>query len=128
MTRQHAIFHVHVGHPMVENHEHFDTTTLGCALQEAIKEANRQHQKKQQIPHWTLYQLRHAAITELVILLGEEKAALMTGTSVEMVRRIYDHSHRKRAADLKRQAEQAKNTVPDTTPYCPADKAERRIA
>ena len=115
-------------HPKVENHEHFDTTTVGCALQEAIKEANRHQPKNQQIPHWTLYQLRHAAITELVILLGEEKAAIMTGTSIEMVRRIYDHSHRKRVADLKRQAEQAKNTAPDTLPYCPAADEERRTA
>ena len=115
-------------YPKVENHEHFDTTTLGCALQSAINEANRHQPKVQEIPHWTLYQLRHAAITELVILLGEEKAAMMTGTSVEMVRRIYDHSHRKRVADLKRQAEQAKNDALDTVPYCPAEKTERRRA
>jgi len=112
-------------YPKVENHEHFDTETIGKALKNAIVEANRQLPKDKQIPHWTLYQLRHAAITELVILLGEEKAAMMTGTSVEMVRRIYDHSHRQRVADLKRQAEAVKSTIPNIIPYCPAGKEGR---
>jgi integrase len=107
-------------YPKIENHEHFDSTTVGCALQNAINEANRQLPDGEAIPHWTLYQLRHAAITELVILLGEEKAAMMTGTSVEMVRRIYEHSNRKRVADMKRQAEQAKvaKTEKTETPDC----------
>ncbi|MCL2709942.1 MAG: tyrosine-type recombinase/integrase [Planctomycetaceae bacterium] len=87
-------------YPKAENHEHFDTETLGKALKSVIIEANRHLPDEEKIPHWTLYQLRHAAITELVILFGEEKAAMMTGTSVAMVRRIYDHSHRKRMVDL----------------------------
>ena len=89
-------------HPKAKNNEHFDTHTVGIALRVSILKANRKLPPDQQIPHWTLYQLRHAFLTEKTEQFDENVAALLAGHSdPKMVREIYDKSQERRIIKLK---------------------------
>jgi len=89
-------------HPQVKFNEHFTVGTIGLALQRAIQEANRNLPEDQQIPKWTLYQLRHAFLTEKTEQFDENVAALLAGHSdPKMVRRVYDKSQERRIIKLK---------------------------
>ena len=89
-------------HPQVKFNEHFTAGTIGVALQRTIQEANRDLPADQQIPRWTLYQLRHAFLTAMTEQFDENVAALLAGHSdPKMVRQIYDHSQERRIIKLK---------------------------
>jgi integrase len=91
-------------HPKAKYNEHFTTAAVGLALRKAIKAANKTLPADQQIPYWTLYQLRHAFATKAVESLGEDKAALLMGHSdPKMLRERYDHSKERRAAEYRKQ-------------------------
>jgi integrase len=97
-------------HPKARIKEHFDTPTVGKALKKTILKANRELSVDQQIPHWTLYQLRHAFLTEMTERHDENIAALLAGHSdPKMVRRIYDHSQERRIKRLKQEHDKHKD-------------------
>ena len=92
--------------------EQFDTGKVCIALREAIEAANLELPRDQQIPHWTMYQLRHSYLTKMVEQHGENDAALAGGHSdSKMVRGVYDHSQERRIIQLKRQQEESENTA-----------------
>jgi len=98
--------------PQVKFNEHFSVGTIGVALQRAIQEANRNLPEDQQIPKWTLYQLRHAFLTEKTEQFDENVAALLAGHSdPKMVRRVYDKSQERRIIKLKQMEDEDEERV-----------------
>jgi len=94
-------------HPKINTNEFFTTDTVGKALKRAILEANRNLPPDQQIPVWTMYQLRHAFLTKKTEEFDEHVAATLAGhSSPEMVRRIYDKSQERRIVRLKQQEDE----------------------
>ena len=90
-------------HPKIKINEHFDTRTVGKALKATILKANQELPAEQAIPNWTLYQLRHRYLTEIVERHDENVAALLAGhTNPTMLRQVYDHSQERRVIKLKR--------------------------
>jgi len=76
-------------------------------LKRAIQEANRNLPPDQQIPVWTMYQLRHAFLTKKTEEFDEHIAATLAGhSSPEMVRRIYDKSQERRIIRFKQQEDE----------------------
>jgi integrase len=98
--------------------EQFRTASIpASALKRAIDKANRELPSDQQIPQWTLYQLRHSFCTRAVLQLGEEAAALMMGLSdLSQIRERYDHSEKQRATEFKKRLDEAENGNETTTP------------
>ena len=93
--------------PKVKINEHFDTATVGKVLKRTILEANRDLPPDKQIEKWTMYQLRHAFLTEKTEQFDENVAALLAGHSnPKMVREIYDKSQERRIIRLKRQEDE----------------------
>jgi len=91
--------------------EQFDTRAVCKELKRAIKEANRELPPDKQIPYWTMYQLRHSYLTDMVEQHGENDAALVGGHSdPKMIRGVYDHSQQRRIVQLKRLQEKRENT------------------
>jgi integrase len=87
--------------------EHLNTIAVGKALKAAILKANRQLLPEEQIPRWTLYQLRHSFLTQKTEEFDENVAALLAGHSdPRMVRDIYDKSQERRIIRLKRQEDE----------------------
>jgi len=77
--------------------QYFTTECVGNALRDTIRKTNETLPAGEQIPRWTLYELRNTAISENVEKYGVEEAALMAGHSdTAMVRKIYDKSQRRR--------------------------------
>jgi len=74
------------------------------AVKRGLERAERHGVK---IQHWTPYQLRHSAATELSIQLGREAAGVMLGHASTDVTAGYDHSDREKVRRLtaKRDAE-----------------------
>jgi len=82
--------------------------TLGIAVGKAIEKANRELPSDQQIPKWTVYQIRHTFATLATLRLGEEAAALLLGHSnPTYLRERYDHSQSQRIADFKKRMDDA---------------------
>ena len=89
-------------HPKAKINEHFTTATVGKVLKRTIHEANQSLPSDQQIPKWTMYQLRHTFLTEKTEQFGEDIAALIAGHSnPTMIRDTYDHSQERRIIKLK---------------------------
>lgn len=77
----------------LENYkEYFTTGSIGRSLKKAIENHNRRAPESEQIPHWTLYQVRHAAFTYNSAHYGIEQAAKIAGHSTPDMARVYDHS------------------------------------
>ena len=94
--------------PKAKFREHFTTGTIGLALKRTILKANRELLPDQQIPHWTLYQLRHAFLTEMVERHDENIAALLAGhADPTMIRKVYDHSQERRIKRLKQEQDES---------------------
>ena len=92
-------------HPRIK--EQLNTISVGKVLKAAILKANKQLPPDQQIPRWTLYQLRHAFLTQMTEIHGEDTAALLGGHSdTRMLRETYDHSQISRIIQLKRQEDE----------------------
>ena len=102
--------------PQVKFNEHFTVGAVGLALKRAILKANRELPPDQQIPIWTLYQLRHRFLTEMTERYDENVAALLAGHSdPSMVRRIYDHSQERRIKRLKQEQDEDSGESTDST-------------
>ena len=85
----------------------FRTVVISQALRLAIRRANRELPPDQQIPRWTLYQIRHTFATQAALRLGDEAAALLLGHSnPTMLRKRYDHSQELRITEFKKRLEQ----------------------
>ena len=67
------------------------------AVKRGLERAERHGVK---IQHWTPYQLRHSAATELSIQLGREAAGVMLGHASANVTAGYDHSDREKVRKL----------------------------
>jgi site-specific recombinase XerD len=78
-------------------------------IEVSIQKANRSLPKKQQIPHWTPYQLRHAGVTKLILKNDGDRdiARAVAGQKSIGVTQGYNH------ADLKIAIEQAKKRGDD---------------
>jgi integrase len=84
--------------------EFYDSNSYRQSIEYAIKTANKTLPPDQQIPHWTPYQLRHAAVTELTLENDGnlDIARAVAGQKSISVTQVYNH------ADLKIAIEQAK--------------------
>ena len=80
----------------------YDRNSYSRAIKEAIIVANKRLSESEQIPHWTPYQLRHAAITDIVQQTGKlDIARAVAGQKSISVTQGYNH------ADVKIAIEQA---------------------
>ena len=81
-------------------------------MRRTVLRSNQGLPPDQQIPRWTLYQLRHAFLTKKTEQFDENVAALLAGHSdPKMVRDIYDKSQERRIIRLKlEEDEQGENT------------------
>ena len=78
-------------HPGVTFSESYDKDSYRKAILHAIRRGNKTHPAEQQIPHWTPYQIRHAAATHTEKTEGLDAAQSLLGhTSANMTKR-YAH-------------------------------------
>ncbi len=68
--------------------EEYTTHLLGCWLRRCL---NKAKEAGEMIPSWTLYQLRHASVTENSRMFGVETAAYIAGHKDMKTTSIYDH-------------------------------------
>lgn len=68
--------------------EEYTTHSLGMALKRQLDKARAAGER---IPNWTLYQLRHAAVTENSMRYGVETASYIAGHTSVKTTAIYDH-------------------------------------
>ncbi len=57
----------HTENPKSRAREHYDSQSYARSIKYAIIRANRSLPAAERIPHWTPYQLRHAAVTEIAL-------------------------------------------------------------
>lgn len=74
--------------------EYFTSGSIGRALKNAIENHNKRAPETEQIPRWTLYQVRHSAFTQNSAVFGVEFAAKIAGHTSPDMARVYDHSAR----------------------------------
>jgi len=88
--------------PQRKDRDSYDRNSYNRAIQRAITAANKRLSEGEQIPHWTPYQLRHAAITDIVQQTGKlDIARAVAGQKTISVTQGYNH------ADVKIAIEQA---------------------
>ena len=68
--------------------DHYDSMSYKNAIEYAIGKARK---AGIEIPHWTPYQLRHAAVTDNSLRYGREEAGLIAGHKSISTTQIYDH-------------------------------------
>ena len=91
-----------VKNPKRKDRDSYDRNSYNRAIQRAITAANKRLPESEQIPHWTPYQLRHAAITDIVQQTGKlDIARAVAGQKTISVTQGYNH------ADVKIAIEQA---------------------
>ena len=71
--------------------EFYNRDSYRQAVEHAIEKGNRQLPDDQKIPHWTPYQLRHAAGTEVEKTEGLDKAQALLGHRTANVTKRYAH-------------------------------------
>jgi integrase len=88
--------------PKRKDRDHYNRDSYNRAIQRAIISANKRLPDHEQIPHWTPYQLRHAAITDIALQTGSlDIARAVAGQKSLSVTQGYNH------ADVKIAIEQA---------------------
>jgi integrase len=88
--------------PKRKDRDSYDKNSYCRAIKRTIDAANKRLPDNEQIPHWTPYQLRHAAITDIVQQTGSlDTARAVAGQKSISVTQGYNH------ADLKIAVEQA---------------------
>ncbi len=94
----------HAANPKSRAREHYDSQSYARSIGRAIETANRWLPAAERIPHWTPYQLRHAAVTEIALENNGDLniARAVAGQRSISVTQNYNH------ADLKIAIEQAK--------------------
>jgi len=76
-----------------KDRDSYDKNSYNRALQRAITAANKRLSEQEQIQHWTPYQLRHAAITEIVQQTGSlDTARAVAGQKSISVTQGYNHA------------------------------------
>jgi integrase len=88
--------------PKRKDRDCYDRDSYNRAIKRTIIAANKRLPENEQIPHWTPYQLRHAAITDIVQQTGSlDTARAVAGQKSISVTQGYNH------ADVKIAVEQA---------------------
>jgi integrase len=88
--------------PKRKDRDSYDKNSYCRAIKRAIEAANKHLPDDEKIPHWTPYQLRHAAITDIVQQTGSlDTARAVAGQKSISVTQGYNH------ADVKIAVEQA---------------------
>ena len=92
---------LHMISPLRVFRPHYNSQSYARAIKYAIIQAN-EHLKEGETPveHWTPYQLRHTAITEVSLQFGEESAQIFAGHSSMKTTDIYDHSKLQKAIEI----------------------------
>jgi integrase len=81
--------------------DRYTTTSYSRAIREGIKKANRGRKPDEQIPHWSVHQLRHSAATRLRREFGLDVARAVLGHSSPAVTELYaELDHAKAAAAM----------------------------
>ena len=79
--------------PKRKVNDFFTTGTYGRSIKNSVQTANKHLSDNEKIPHWTPYQLRHAAITEIVRTTGSvDIARAVAGQKSLMVTMGYNHA------------------------------------
>ncbi len=81
--------------PKSRAREHYDSETYARAVKYGIIKANREFGEDRKIPHWTPYQLRHAAATEISEAAGLDVARAVLGQRTINVTQRYNHADQK---------------------------------
>jgi len=71
--------------------EFYDVNSYRKAVENAIRKGNKTLPDEQKIPHWTPYQLRHAAVTAAEKAFGLDKAQALAGHRTANVTKRYAH-------------------------------------
>jgi integrase len=88
--------------PKRKDRDHYDRNSYGHAIKRMITIANKSLPEGEKIPHWFPYQLRHTAITNIVLQTGSlDIARAAAGQKTISVTQDYNH------ADVKIAIEQA---------------------
>ena len=69
--------------PRRKVNDFYTTKSYGDSIKQSVQAANKRLSDSEQIPHWTAYQLRHAAITEIIKTTG----------SVDIARAVAGQKH-----------------------------------
>ena len=94
--------------PKRKVNDFYMTESYGKSIKQAILTANKRLPSEEQIPHWTPYQLRHSAITEIIKTTGSvDVARAVAGQKSLAVAMGYNH------ADEQIAIEQAKRRKAD---------------
>jgi integrase len=86
--------------PKRKDRDCYDRDSYNRAIQRSITAANKLLPENEQIPHWTPYQLRHAAITDIVQQTGKlDIARAVAGQKSISVTQGYNHADVQIAVD-----------------------------
>lgn len=80
------------------------------AIATSIKNANKELEQGDKIQHWTPYQLRHAAATELSETSGLDVARAVLGQKTINVTQMYNHADKKIAMEAAKKRSKRLNT------------------
>ena len=79
--------------PKRKVNDFYTTESYGKSIKQSMQVANKRLPVENQIPHWTLYQLRHAAITEIIKTTGSvDIARAVAGQKSLETTLIYNHA------------------------------------
>lgn len=81
--------------PKRKDGESYKPSSYGKAISRTIARVNEHLEKGKQIPHWTPYQLRHTAVTELTETAGLDVARAVAGQKSLSVTQRYNHADQK---------------------------------
>ncbi len=92
--------------------EFYDSTSYRKAVEYGIASANRALPASARIPHWTPYQLRHAAVTEITLTAGLDVARAVAGQKTINVTQRYNHADEKIAIEQAKGRKAMKSAEP----------------
>ena len=79
--------------PKRKVNDFYTAESYGRSIKQAIQTANKRLQDEERIPHWTPYQLRHAAISEIIKTTGSvDVARAVAGQKSIAVTMSYNHA------------------------------------
>jgi integrase len=99
----------------LKNREFYSTASYCRWIKTAIKKANQMLPVEKQIPHWTPYQLRHSAITQIAAKYGLDVARAVAGQKTISVTQRYNHSDVQVAVETARKRQSNQMKIDDNT-------------
>jgi integrase len=81
-----------IKNPKRKYRDFYDTQSYARSIKQSLAAANGRLPADEQIPHWTPYQLRHAAVTEIAATQGLDTARAVAGQRTINVTQRYNHS------------------------------------